>query len=267
MNIATGQAAGATYLLPRGRGGREIPFRDIPAAMAAPAGRRRPRRIHGAFAGRGRGRRRPLQPSGRGPALGALDAADMAGISRPPGARGRAARRGDASGCAGRGRHVERGPSPRARRIPHGRVGRRRRRIDADLFLDCTGEAALLAGGVLGLAWQPWRQEWFPCDRLLTVATHRDEDSAALLTRRARHPAGWSWESIATRASAHHGLFYSSTHLADAEATRALADRMWWPRRQRFDDSAAGDASDSGRVTWWRWDMRPAASSRCAAPS
>jgi len=113
------------------------------------------------------------------------------------------------------------------------------RRLEADLFLDCSGDAALLAGTAEN-GWRSW-QNWFPCDRLLETRAAASPQTV-LLTSRSAATAGWSW-NIATRASGHRGLVYCSAHLADADAARELgSEALSAPRaftsgrRERFWD-------------------------------
>jgi tryptophan halogenase len=89
--------------------------------------------------------------------------------------------------------------------------------ITADLFVDCTGPAALLRSG-LDQSFEDWGQ-WLPCDRLLMVDAGVTEGRP--LDRAIAHPAGWRW--VATNpARTSHGLVYASAHLADAKAARTL---------------------------------------------
>jgi len=95
------------------------------------------------------------------------------------------------------------------------------RQLEAEFFIDCTGDAALLAHGALGLGWQSW-QSWFPCDRHISSVCAAQDPGRALLTSRTAARAGWSW-SMTTRAAEHRGLAYSSAHLADDAAAHELA--------------------------------------------
>jgi tryptophan halogenase len=76
--------------------------------------------------------------------------------------------------------------------------------ITADLFVDCTGPAALLRSG-LDQSFEDWGQ-WLPCDRLLMVDAGVTEGRP--LDRAIAHPAGWRW--VATNpARTSHGLVYA----------------------------------------------------------
>lgn len=63
-------------------------------------------------------------------------------------------------------------------------------RIEADLYLDCTGNAALLIGGALGEPFESWRH-WFPCDRVVTHVVP-DGDAPPVYALHQAHAAGWS---------------------------------------------------------------------------
>lgn len=134
------------------------------------------------------------------------------------------------------------GPLETVRREPDGfvsGVAAAGRTLEADLFLDCSGDAALLAG-TRENGWRSW-QNWFPCDRLIwTRGAAQPEDS--LLTARSSASAGWRF-GISTRTAGHRGLVYSSAHLADDGAARELgaeANELSAPRtfdsgrRERF---------------------------------
>jgi len=89
--------------------------------------------------------------------------------------------------------------------------------ITADLFVDCTGPAALLRSE-LDQDFEDWGQ-WLPCDRVLMADAGATEGQP--LDRAIAHPAGWRW--VATNpARTSHGFVYASAHLADAKAARTL---------------------------------------------
>ena len=92
--------------------------------------------------------------------------------------------------------------------------------LGGDLFIDCTGPAALLRRA-LDQDFEPWAR-WLPCDRLLLAETPPPSDPPALDTVTAL-PAGWRWRAASPVRTA-HGLVYASAHLGDAEAAAALRD-------------------------------------------
>jgi len=107
------------------------------------------------------------------------------------------------------------------------------RRLEADLFIDCTGRKARLSRGALGAVFEDWGR-WLPADRML------------LTTRPAENPPPFStvlgledcWiRSIASRQRATHRLVYHSGHLDEEGALERLA--------QAAGPAAAGEAEHS----------------------
>ncbi|WP_375272582.1 tryptophan halogenase family protein [Sphingomonas sp.] len=91
--------------------------------------------------------------------------------------------------------------------------------VTGDLFIDCTGFAALLIGEAMGVGYDDWTH-WLPCDRALAVPSAR---AAALTpyTRATAHRAGWQWR-IPLQHRTGNGIVYSSAHLSDDEAAAHL---------------------------------------------
>jgi tryptophan halogenase len=109
-------------------------------------------------------------------------------------------------------------------------------RIEADLFIDCSGFRAVLLGGSLGVRWQDWTH-WLPCDRALAVATPRTEPLLPY-TRATARPAGWSWR-IPLQHRTGNGYVFSSRFIGEDEAAASLlaslqAPAMSEPRLLRF---------------------------------
>ncbi|MCE4539727.1 tryptophan 7-halogenase [Pelomonas sp. P7] len=110
------------------------------------------------------------------------------------------------------------------------------RRIEGDLFIDCSGFRALLIGGAMNSPYEDW-SHWLPCDRALAVPCARAERTTPYTTSTARS-AGWQWR-IPLQHRTGNGLVYSSSHLADDEAARLLlasldGQALDEPRQQRF---------------------------------
>ena len=104
------------------------------------------------------------------------------------------------------------------------------RRIEGDLFLDCTGFHARLIGGAMGVPYQDW-SHWLPCDRALAVPSARARNFTPY-TRATAHSAGWQWR-IPLQHRTGNGIVYASQHLSDEEAAvRLLAG---------LDEPALGD--------------------------
>ena len=93
------------------------------------------------------------------------------------------------------------------------------RRVDGDLFVDCTGFRALLIGGALGVGYEEWTR-WLPCDRAMAVAS-APVAQAGPYTRAIAHDAGWQWR-IPLQHRTGNGIVYSSRHLDDAAAAERL---------------------------------------------
>ena len=94
------------------------------------------------------------------------------------------------------------------------------RRIEGDLFIDCTGFRSLLLGEAMGVAFEDWR-EWLPCDAAVAVQTENARSDPPPYTRAHAKLAGWQWR-IPLRHRAGNGLVYSSELMSEDEATAAL---------------------------------------------
>jgi tryptophan halogenase len=93
------------------------------------------------------------------------------------------------------------------------------RKIDGDLFIDCTGFRSLLIEQALGIGFEDWTH-WLPCDRAVAVQTESTEP-AIPMTRSIAHEAGWRWK-IPLQHRVGNGMVYSSNYLPDDEATSQL---------------------------------------------
>lgn len=92
-------------------------------------------------------------------------------------------------------------------------------RVEADLFIDCSGFRALLIGGALEAEWEDW-SEWLQCDRAWAVPSARTLDFHPY-TRVSARPAGWQW-----RIPLHHrtgnGHVFSSEFMDEGVAREIL---------------------------------------------
>ncbi|PTW47333.1 tryptophan halogenase [Sphingomonas faeni] len=111
------------------------------------------------------------------------------------------------------------------------------RRIEGELFIDCSGFRSLLLGGALDVPFTSWR-EWLPCDRAWAVPSAR---RGALIpyTRATADVAGWRWR-IPLQHRVGNGYVYSSAHVDDDAAKQALlagldGEAMGEPRQLRFE--------------------------------
>lgn len=93
------------------------------------------------------------------------------------------------------------------------------RRIEGDLFIDCSGFRGLLIEQALGTGYEDWTH-WLPCDRAVAVpcAYSGQPDPFTRSTARA---AGWQWR-IPLQHRMGNGFVYASQHISDDEAEREL---------------------------------------------
>jgi len=128
------------------------------------------------------------------------------------------------SGLEGRVAHVERCASSgdvRALILADGR------RLEGDLFIDCSGFRSLLLGDTLAEPWEDW-SGWLPCDRAVAVPCASPPGVVEPFTRAIAMPAGWRWR-IPLQHRVGNGYVYSSAHLGDEEARSALLAALEGP--------------------------------------
>ena len=94
--------------------------------------------------------------------------------------------------------------------------------VEGDLFLDCTGHAALLIGDQFGVPFID-RSGELPNDRALAVQVPATADSPiASQTTATAHAAGWIWDiGLPTRRGV--GCVYASRYMSDEEAASVLS--------------------------------------------
>ena len=92
-------------------------------------------------------------------------------------------------------------------------------RIEGDLFIDCSGFRALLAGQALRDPYEDW-SHWLPCDRAWAVPS---ESEAPLVpyTRATARGAGWQWR-IPLQHRVGNGHVFSSKFVSEDEAAGIL---------------------------------------------
>jgi tryptophan 7-halogenase len=96
-------------------------------------------------------------------------------------------------------------------------------RVDGDLFIDCSGHAALLIGGHYGVEWID-RSQILANDRALAVQVPVAEDSPIQSqTIGTAHEAGWIWD-IGLPSRRGVGCVYASRFLDDEKAEAILHD-------------------------------------------
>jgi tryptophan halogenase len=91
------------------------------------------------------------------------------------------------------------------------------RRIEGDLFIDCSGQRALLIGQTLQVGYEDWSTQ-LPCNRAWAVPS---ESAAQLVpfTRSTARSAGWQWR-IPLQHRIGNGMVFASDFISD-EAARA----------------------------------------------
>jgi tryptophan halogenase len=92
-------------------------------------------------------------------------------------------------------------------------------RLQADLYIDCSGFRGVLIEGALQTGYLNW-SDVLPCDRAVAVPTElasaRPPYTAAI-----SHSAGWRWR-IPLQHRAGNGYVYSSAHIGDSQALDEL---------------------------------------------
>ncbi|MCG2586762.1 tryptophan halogenase family protein [Massilia sp. TS11] len=110
------------------------------------------------------------------------------------------------------------------------------RALAADLYIDCSGMAALLLGAAQHVPFEDW-SHWLPCDSALAVPS---APSGPLLpyTRSTAHTAGWQWR-IPLQHRVGNGHVFASRFMDEDEARAVLlrhldGEALAAPRLIRF---------------------------------
>ncbi|TFW17646.1 tryptophan halogenase family protein [Duganella callida] len=93
------------------------------------------------------------------------------------------------------------------------------RRIEGELFIDCSGFRGLLIDGALQAGYEDWSAQ-LPCNSALAVPCEKVASITPYTTSTAR-AAGWQWR-IPLRHRTGNGHVYSNAFTSDAEAQRVL---------------------------------------------
>jgi tryptophan 7-halogenase len=93
------------------------------------------------------------------------------------------------------------------------------RRIEGDLFIDCTGFRALLIEGALHAGFDDWTH-YLPCDAAIAVQTASVQPPVPY-TRATAHDAGWQWR-IPLQHRQGNGIVYCSRYLPREAALERL---------------------------------------------
>jgi len=110
------------------------------------------------------------------------------------------------------------------------------RRIDGDLFIDCSGFRGLLIEGALKAGYDDWSEQ-LPCNSALAVPCEKVAKLTPYTTSTAR-AAGWQWR-IPLQHRTGNGHVYSNAFTTDDEARRVLLQGLDGkplddPRQLRF---------------------------------
>ena len=97
------------------------------------------------------------------------------------------------------------------------------RRLEGELFIDCSGFRGVLIEGALEAGYDDW-SHWLPMDRAVAVAC---EPSGTTLsyTRSTAHRAGWQWR-IPLQHRTGNGHVYSSGYETAEDATQTLLEHL-----------------------------------------
>ena len=94
------------------------------------------------------------------------------------------------------------------------------RRLEADLFVDCSGFRSLLLGGEMAEPFEDWSQ-WIPSDRALAVPSERTAGPLTPYTRASAHKVGWQWR-IPLQHRTGNGHVFASAFSSESEAEQRL---------------------------------------------
>jgi tryptophan halogenase len=94
------------------------------------------------------------------------------------------------------------------------------RKVEADLYIDCSGFGGLLIEGALGTGFEDW-SHWLACDRAIAVPSAHGPGELTPYTRSTAHSAGWQWR-IPLQHRVGNGHVYCSGAVSDDEAAATL---------------------------------------------
>jgi tryptophan 7-halogenase len=92
-------------------------------------------------------------------------------------------------------------------------------RIEADLYIDCSGFRGLLIEEAMHTGYEHWNH-WLPCDRAFAVPCERT-GALSSYTRSTAKAAGWQWR-IPLQHRVGNGYVYSSGFVSDSAAQEEL---------------------------------------------
>jgi len=94
------------------------------------------------------------------------------------------------------------------------------RRVEGDLFVDCSRFRSLLLGSELDEPWEDW-SHWLPCDRAAAMPCSHVTDEIEPYTRAIAMPAGWRWR-IPLQHRIGNGYVFSSSFVSEDAAVEAI---------------------------------------------
>jgi tryptophan halogenase len=97
------------------------------------------------------------------------------------------------------------------------------RKVEGDLFIDCSGFRGLLIEQALETGYEDW-SHWLPANRAVAVPC-RYAGQPDPFTRSTAHASGWQWR-IPLQHRMGNGIVYSSGFLADDDAERVLMSNL-----------------------------------------
>lgn len=97
------------------------------------------------------------------------------------------------------------------------------RKIEGDLFIDCSGFRALLIEGAMQAGFDDWSR-WLPTNRAAAVPCDRIE-SPKPYTRSTACAAGWQWR-IPLQHRTGNGYVFSNAFVGEDEAVQGLLERL-----------------------------------------
>jgi tryptophan halogenase len=92
-------------------------------------------------------------------------------------------------------------------------------RVEADLYIDCSGFRGLLIEDALQTGYDNWNH-WLPCDRAVAVPCERTQ-ALSSYTQATAKAAGWQWR-IPLQHRIGNGYVYSSSFVSDSAAQDEL---------------------------------------------
>ncbi|MEP4052145.1 MAG: tryptophan halogenase family protein [Litorimonas sp.] len=99
-------------------------------------------------------------------------------------------------------------------------------KIEADLFVDCSGFRGVLIEQLLETGYEDW-SEWLPCNRAVAVQCESAGPSLPY-TRATARDAGWQWR-IPLQHRTGNGYVYWNKYISDDEATHQLMSTLEGP--------------------------------------